>query len=348
LTFVRPASAGQAGTVVADRSDEPMRYCVVDDRAVAHTTDRRPAGDLAIADAVGLGCTNRRDDVLVVQSLLNVAYARIRVPSRTIPVDGLVGQQTHAAILHFQRDQVGGAGGGRVEPAGRTLFRLNAVAAGPPRAAGTARAASVASPLDLALDASALAREWAGAARRHVDVLRRSPGSTRRRSSADRFVTVNTHFHLDRDASCLPRSLVRLASIFARIEEVLSAAADVIREAAPLAASTVVEAPIAGVGACDAAARTITVRPGLAVCGPNTRAALILHACAHVVGGADEIEHFALEFPAPDGSPHERGCRNYRELTPAEALCNAASYTAFAIHAATGSDQRFGARDPRL
>jgi hypothetical protein len=324
-----------------------MRYCVVDDRGVAHTTDRHPAGDLAIADAVGLGCSNRRDDVLVVQSLLNVAYARIRVPSRTIPVDGIVGSQTHAAIVHFQRDQVGGAGGGRVEPASRTLLRLNAVASGPRRAAGTAHA--MPPPLELALDASALAREWATAARGHVVGLRASSGRTPRRTPlADRLVTVNTHFHLDRDASCISASLTRLAGVFARIEEVLADAADVIREAACLAASPVVEAPIGGFGAGDTAGRTITVRPGLAACGPNTRAALILHACAHVVGEADEIEHFALEFPAPDGSPHERGSRNYRELTPAEALCNAASYTAFAIHAATGRDQRFGARDTRL
>jgi hypothetical protein len=28
--------------------------------------------------------------------------------------------------------------------------------------------------------------------------------------------------------------------------------------------------------------------------------------------------------------------------------CNASSYAAFAIHAASGSDQRFGARDTRL
>lgn len=305
----------------------------------------RPSGDLLIAGAVGPGCTNGRDDVLVVQSLLNVAYARIRVPSRTIPVDGIVGPETHAALLHFQRTHFG-AGDGRVEPAGRTLVRLNAVAAGPPRAWGTARSASVPSPLELALGAAALARRWAVDAREHLAPLLETSG--RRRRQADRLATVNTHFHLDRDASGTRGSIARVVEVFARIEQVLGTAADVFREGATLVGSPVVEAPLGAFHSGDLAIRAITFRPGLTSYGPNTRAALILHACAHFVGDADEIEHFALEFPAPDGTPHERGSRNYRELTPTEALCNAASYAAFAIHAATGSDQRFGARDTRL
>jgi hypothetical protein len=322
-----------------------MRYCVVDDRCIGRTMEGRPSGDLLIADAVGAGSPNRRDDVLVVQSLLNVAYDRIRVPSRTIPVDGIVGPETHAALLHFQRTQVGG-GDGRVEPAGRTLVRLNAVAAGPPRALGTARAASLPSPLELTRDAAALARRWAADARGHLEPLLESSGRTRRRN--DRLVTVNTHFHLDRDAPATRASIGRVVEVFARIEQVLDAAADVFREGATLAGSPLVETPLGAFHSGAAGMRAITFRPGLASCGPNTRAALILHACAHFVGDAGEIEHFALEFPAPDGAPHERGSRNYRELTPAEALCNAASYAAFAIHAATGSDQRFGARDTRL
>jgi hypothetical protein len=323
-----------------------MRYCVVDDDCIGRTRDDRPCGDLLIADAVGPGCANRRDDVLVVQSLLNVAYARIRVPPRTIPVDGIVDADTHAALLHFQRSQLGG-GDGRVEPDGRTLIRLNAVAAGPPRSAGTARAACVPSPLEVALDAAGLARSWAADARRHLLPLLDAPARRRWRTAA-RLATVNTHFHLDRDAAGAGEALASLESIFARIEQVLDAANDVLREGAPLTGSPVVEVPLGAFRSADAAVRAITIRPGFGSCGPNTRAALILHACAHFVGDADEIGHFALEFPAPDGAPHERGGRNYRELRPAEALRNAASYAAFAIHAATGSDQRFGARDTRL
>ena len=217
-----------------------MRYCVLDDRCIGRTMEGRPSGDLLIAGAVGPGCTNGRDDVLVVQSLLNVAYARIRVPSRTIPVDGIVGPETHAALLHFQRTHFG-AGDGRVEPAGRTLVRLNAVAAGPPRASGTARSASVPSPLELALGAAALARRWAVDAREHLAPLLETSG--RRRRQADRLATVNTHFHLDRDASGTRGSIARVVEVFARIEQVLGTAADVFREGATLVGSPVVEAP---------------------------------------------------------------------------------------------------------
>jgi hypothetical protein len=316
-----------------------MEYCVVDDHGIGRTRPERPSGDLLIADAVGPGCSNRRDDVLVVQSLLNVAYARVRIPPRTIPVSGVVGPETQAAILQFQRAQLGDADG-RIEPGGVTLTRLNAVAAGPPRSMGSARELSVPSPIAAALDATPLARGWARKARAHLEL-------TLARSSSC-LSTVNTHFHLDRDATGSREAISRLIDVFGRIDDVLGAAADVFREGGPMAESPVVEAPLGALHAKDAAQRTITFRPGFAGCGPNTRAALILHACAHFVGDADEIAHFALEFPAPEGAPHERSARNYCELTPAEALCNASSYAAFAIHAATGSDQRFGARDTRL
>src|SRR5262245_42955564 len=321
-----------------------MRYCVVDDRCIGRTMEGRPSGDLLIAADVGPGCPNRRDDVLVIQSLLNVAYARIRVPSRTIPVDGIVGEDTRAAILQFQRAQLS-TGDGCIEPGGRTLARLNAVAAGPPRSVGSARAVSLESPLKAALGATPTASTWAADARTHLEQLLEGYGRVR---TPDRLATVNTHFHLDRDTSCAREAIARLIVMFTRVERVLDGATDVFREGGPVAGAPVVEAALGALHAEDSAPRGITFRPGFAGCGPNTRAALILHACAHFVGDADEIGHFALEFPAPEGAPHERGARNYRDLTPAEALCNASSYAAFAIHAATGSDLRFGARDTRL
>lgn len=321
-----------------------MKYCVVDDRGIGRTRAERPSGDLLIADAVGAGCPNRRDDVLVVQSLLNVAYARVRVPQRTIPVTGVVDPTTQAAIVQFQQTQLGG-GDGRIDPGGVTLGRLNAVAAGPPRCAPSARDSSVPSPIAAALDATPLARGWTIDARAHLELLVAS--RTLARSSC-RLATVNTHFHLDRDAGGTRDAISRLIEVFGRIEGVLDAAAEVFREGGPMVESPVVEAPLGALHATDPVLRTITFRPGFAECGRNTRAALILHACAHFVGDADEIAHYALEFPAPDGAPHERGARNYCELTPAEALCNASSYAAFAVHAATGGDQRFGARNTYL
>ena len=321
-----------------------MKYCVVDDSGIGRTRAERPSGDLLIADAVGTGCSNRRDDVLVVQSLLNVAYARVRVPPRTIPVTGVVDADTQTAIVQFQRAQLGGSDG-RVDPGGATLARLNAVAAGLPRSTASARYSSLLSPVAAALDATPLARGWAADARAHLELLLASRTLGR---STRSLATVNTHFHLDRDATRSREAISRLIDVFGRIEGVLDAAAEVFREGGPMVESPVVEAPLGALHESDPVLRTITFRPGFAECGRNTRAALILHACAHFVGDADEIAHFALEFPAPDGAPHELGARNYCQLTPAEALCNASSYAAFAIHAATGSDQRFGARNTRL
>src|SRR5262245_11639963 len=203
-----------------------MRYCVVDDRCIGRTTEGWPSGDLLIAADVGPGCPNRRDDVLVVQSLLNVAYARIRVPSRTIAVDGILGSETHAALLHFQRAQ-NGVADGRVEPGGRTLARLNAVAAGPPRSADTARGASAPSDLGLALDAASLARYWAGAGRAHLEPLLEGSRTGREPRSVRRFATVNTHFHLDRDATGAHAAITRLIDVFDHIEQVLAGATDV-------------------------------------------------------------------------------------------------------------------------
>jgi hypothetical protein len=95
---------------------------------------------------------------------------------------------------------------------------------------------------------------------------------------------------------------------------------------------------------CDAPRARLGVRRPSAPRGPGRFACLRVL----VAPTGDEIAHYALEFPAPDGAPHERGARNYCELMPAEALCNASSYAAFAVHAATGGDQRFGARDTHL
>ena len=69
---------------------------------------------------------------------------------------------------------------------------------------------------------------------------------------------------------------------------------------------------------------------------------MLIHEGAHFVGGTNEINHFAMEFPALDGQPQGRGhTRNYKQLLTDEAMKNASSYAAFAIHAAFLKDHRF-------
>lgn len=75
---------------------------------------------------------------------------------------------------------------------------------------------------------------------------------------------------------------------------------------------------------------------------------MILHECAHFVGGINEIGHYAIEFPAPNGQPQDGSAHNYTDLLTKEAMCNASSYAAFAIHATTNTDSRFGAGQPTV
>jgi len=68
----------------------------------------------------------------------------------------------------------------------------------------------------------------------------------------------------------------------------------------------------------------------------------------HFVGGVNAIDHFATEFPIPQGAPQGLGVPaglNYQQLHTGQALRNASSYAADAIHAATGADSRFGANN---
>jgi hypothetical protein len=322
-----------------------MRYCVIDDRGIGRTCGERSSSDLHIADSVGTGGANRRDDVRVVQSLLNVAYDRLRTPPRTIPVDGFAGPDTLAAIRQFQRAELG-SDDGLVDPAGTTIARLNVVASAPPRMAASARAASLQPASRAALDAVPLARTWVEHALTHLRLLI-EPGAWRGglEIRSERFHTVNTHFHLDRNAGSARAAIALLITVFERIEQVFAVAPSLFRDGGGSGQYPVAETPLGGFHLREPALRAITFRSGFAACGPNTRAALLLHASAHFVGDVWEIGHFALEFPAPEGIAQEGGLRNYRELTPAEALRNASSYTAFAIHAATGRDERFGARD---
>ena len=89
--------------------------------------------------------------------------------------------------------------------------------------------------------------------------------------------------------------------------------------------------------------RHITIRTQYTDCGPNCQAAMLVHEGAHFCGGLGEIGHFAHEFPIPDGQPQGNGnSRNYVQLTADEALKNASSYAAFAIHAFFFQDLRFG------
>ena len=80
----------------------------------------------SIAKSVGLGGTNRKDDSMTVQELLNKVPPDEGGPVPLLAVDGLPWQKTIAAIKNFQRVKVGlKFPDGRVDPNGPTLAALN-------------------------------------------------------------------------------------------------------------------------------------------------------------------------------------------------------------------------------
>ncbi len=80
---------------------------------------------VSIRSSVGNSGVNRREDVKIIQTLLN--HYRESLPrQRALSVDGLIGPATIDAISDFQKTVVGmRRPDGRVDPGGTTLARLN-------------------------------------------------------------------------------------------------------------------------------------------------------------------------------------------------------------------------------
>jgi peptidoglycan hydrolase-like protein with peptidoglycan-binding domain len=85
-------------------------------------------GAVGAASATGVPATNARDDVFVVQGLLNNIDAAGGGASPKLVFDGLIGPLTVAAIRRFQQTQLGFQDG-RVDPGQITIARLNVLAA---------------------------------------------------------------------------------------------------------------------------------------------------------------------------------------------------------------------------
>jgi hypothetical protein len=210
-------------------------------------------------------------------------------------------------------------------------------------------------PAQAALQATPLAQFWTfnGAiselgtlsALQFVNDLKANPAL----SFPSVFDIVNTHFHLDREPARLAANLHRLRDVFGLIKRTLDGASTFFQNGPVRADSPFADAPMGGFQLPGTPFNRVTFRPGFVGCGPNTQSAMIVHECAHFVGGLNVIDHFAMEFPVPQGQPQGRGhTRDYQHLLTSEALRNASSYAAYAIHAATLQDSRFGARDITL
>lgn len=333
----------------------PVCYCVLNAKRGTTIVPEAPTAGRSISASVGLGGANLSPDVKTVQELLNRSCAFIGVPKQSLVVDGWIGPKTTGAIRDFQLAQFGTADS-RVDPNQRTIGRLNVIPAlaggpitsgGPPpvSAPPPPTPAPLKTPLQAAIESTPLATLWTLGAFNQMSILlglATATGGVIVDPTA--FATVNTHFHLDRDPLNLTGNLFKILRIFSRMQQVLMNPAKFYREGAATPKSPFADAPMGGFDAGEPF-NHITFRTQYPSCGPNCRAAMIVHECAHLVGGLNEIGHFAMEFPAPNGQPQDGSAHDYASMTTAEALKNASSYAAFAIHATTGVDSRFGASD---
>ncbi len=317
-----------------------------------------PEGGATISAAVGIGGANRRADTVVIQKLLNAARAKVPTTAAPLVADGIVGPKTIAAIRAFQSSQFGSADG-RVGPGQRTLARLNVLAPSNPVKANTnseSRSGFVAaaisgapatplSPLQAAIEATPRGILWASASVVHLSALRAgitAAGGDIRLVLPFVMSTVNTHFHLDRDPSSILVNVSKISKVFQDILRVLADPNRFYTEGNETAKSPFADATMGGFHMENI---KMTFRTKYPTCGPNVRTAMLIHEGAHFCGGLNEIKHFAMEFPAPAGQPQDGSVRNYEQLTTSEAMRNASSYAAFAIHAFFNTDHRFGAGD---
>lgn len=302
-----------------------------------------PSADATIQFSVGLNGVNRRDDTETVQTLLNKASARTGVPKKLLKVDGWVGPLTVAAIHEFQKAQFGSSDG-RVDPNQKTIRRLNEIAKLTP--AKPPVAPPVLTPRERAFEVLPIATVWVSLASVHLNILLASLKLNGKIVDASAFQTVNTHFHLDREPNKVEANLQELIRLYGLIMRTFADAQTIFIDGPAVPNSPFADAPMGGFQLPGTEFHRITFRPGFVNCGPNTRSAMLVHEGAHFVGGINEISHFAMEFPAPDGQPQGNGnVRNYAQLLTREAMRNASSFAAFAIHAATGTDHRYGAAD---
>src|ERR1035441_3989126 len=85
-----------------------------------------PADGGLLSASVGFGGANRRNDVVLIQSLLNLVPSASGGSTNPLKVDGIVGPLTIGAIRRFQSANLGFSDG-RGHPGGQTLARLSAL-----------------------------------------------------------------------------------------------------------------------------------------------------------------------------------------------------------------------------
>lgn len=312
-------------------------------------------GGVVLSGSVGQGGRNLFSDVQLVQGLLNVAGSFASAGKPPLKIDGLVGPLTIATISRFQSATLRFADG-RIDPHGPTLARLNvltplpilakaktgsaqAFVGAPPAAPDPVRSMA---PVEAAIATIPQARLWQTLALAHIKSLEAglilSGGIV---LFPQVFNIANTHFHLDRDPGQIILNCQKIGLIFQRIGRMMDEPSRHFREGPETQKSKWADAKTGGF-LNNGPTEVVTFRTRFPLVGPMCRAAMMIHEGAHYCGSKGEIIHFAHEFPTPNGEPQDDGTNDYASMPTAEAIRNAASYAAFAIHVSFGTDERFG------
>jgi hypothetical protein len=331
-----------------------------------------------ISASVGLGGRNLAGDTFTVQQLLNRARQEDGLPP--IAVDGLVGPETIGAIRAFQQSRLGfsdgrvdpngptiaalnRAGGGGDGGSDRVRCDADDLGGSPAQArrislvsfgfapvsssSSLVGASTAATPKDEALNNQAEALKWlnaASAALQTVFNLMRTglTANFQQLQTMMEFQALNTHFHLDQSNNPL-KFLTDLSKNYGFMKIAVTGGQKNFE-------NDFVSNDFANADPGGFARRNDPNNPGrMFFCmkylstGPLTKVVTIIHEAAHYIDKS--IDHFASAVPSPNGraltgTNGQVRTHNYAQLTPDEAMQNAASYACFAIHCAKRADTR--------
>jgi peptidoglycan hydrolase-like protein with peptidoglycan-binding domain len=275
---------------------------------------------VTITASVGQGGVNRSADVQAIQNALNSISAIGGGASPPLKVDGMVGPKTIAAILKFQKTNLGLTQDGKVDPSGSTLQRINFILDG-----------STKDPKTLAMASLPVASFWTSLALASIQ------GNTALPTTQ---AALNTHFHLNNGKLNQAIYLNIIRTNYTKVQAVFARAARVFRSRS--------DAEAAQDKAIDKSGHPFPAYTwfnesinfssefhdwnGVDGFGPMCQAAMVLHEPVHFV---DVLANEANDF-------YEHGLQ-YNGLTADQAVHNPSSYVCYAEQIAFGSDVRFGA-----
>ena len=333
-------------------------WCQCEQTGGARLTQQPPARDNAIrlAGSVGRGGANVRNDVLQIQRGLNAVAPSAGRPAPPLKVDGICGPLTTAAIGRFQQVQfMGAVADHRIDPAGRTLARLNQSLAVP----GSALAANVSSSSGFAGASSAAGRggivgaggttsddQLAQARQLAFDAERRIVNAMTRlarsqaalanplRSLADVQLVREVNWHFKADQEPIPATqLVQVAAIYTfmltAIRETNTGIRELFRAGTHPDPNAIAFAELGGFFSLVQDDRFIFITPQFRTASSG----VIIHELAHFCGGnaasGRDIVHRASPKPPPRGERREDGSTDYAGMVPFHARTNVFSYTVY-------------------